>query len=142
MQFNKTFAEYLQKNDLKSTPERFTILSEILKVHEHFDPESLLFRLRTLNKRISRATVYRTLDLLVDCGIVKKVHFGESGWRYEALPDKKSHAHLICINCGKIIEFHNMQIEQVHKQLKREHDVQIIDYSYQVYCKCADCVNR
>ena len=98
------FRKYLERRGLKLTAERRELFDEIFSKHEHVEADELLVRLRAKHKKISRATIYRTLDLLVDSGIVGRVRIGESGYRYERLRAGEHHDHLICNECGRVIE--------------------------------------
>ena len=106
------FRKYLERRGLKLTAERQALFDELFARHEHFEADELLVRLRTKHKKISRATIYRTLDLLVDSGIVGRVRIGETGYRYERLRAGEHHDHLICNECGRVIEF----FEPAHRE--------------------------
>jgi len=133
------FSDYLKKRDLKNTPERFTILDEIIKMHKHFEADSLLVHLKTKNKKISRATIYRTLELLVDCGLVKKMTFDTAHAYYEPVSGLTTHDHFICEQCGKIIEFYDESITQIHQNLQSHFGVDVLHYTYHLYGRCAEC---
>ena len=85
------FRKYLERRGLKLTAERLAVFDELFARHEHFEADELLVRLRASHKKISRATIYRTLELLVDSGIVGRVRIGESGYRYERLRAGEHH---------------------------------------------------
>ena len=142
MEITKVFFEYLRNNDLKITPERITILNEVLKIDKHFEANTLFLHLLTDNIKISRATIYRTLELLVDCGLVKKIHFGKTGWFYEPNIEPKSHDHFLCTNCGKIIEFYDNELNLIHKKFADENKLIVNDYSHQLYGKCSECMTE
>jgi Fur family ferric uptake transcriptional regulator len=142
MQAQKIFIEYLKKNDLKNTPERMIILQEILKMDNHFEAENLFEHIKAMNIKVSRASIYRTLDLLVQCDLVKKINFDNACYFYETTMNKSSHDHFICNNCGKIIEFYFPELEDIHKKLIKKYKVNINDYSHQIYGLCSDCKNK
>src|SRR6476659_3199077 len=109
----KIFRKSLEKRGLKLTSERQALFDELFARHEHLEADDLLVRLRAKHKKISRATIYRTLDLLVDSGIVGRVRVGESGDRYERLRAGEHHDHLICVDCGRVLEFFEPRIESL-----------------------------
>lgn len=142
MDAQNIFVNYLQKNDLKNTPERMIILKEVLKLEDHFEAENLLDHIKSFNLKVSRASIYRTLDHLVQCGLVKKINFDSTCSYYENVVNKSGHDHFICSVCGKIIEFYNNKIEKIHDSLIKNHNVEINDYSHQIYGKCKNCINK
>ena len=117
MEAQKYFIDYLRQNDLKNTPERMIILQEIMKLDKHFEAENLFEHIKSMNIKVSRASIYRTLDLLVQCGLVNKINFDNSCYYYESTINKSSHDHFICNECGKIIEFYYPEIENIHKKI-------------------------
>jgi len=113
IEVKKRFAEYLEKHQQRKTPERFSILDEIYSNKEHFDVETLFEHMKTRNYRVSRATVYNTLDLLLDSGLVIKHQFGRNLSRYERAHGFRQHDHLICNVCNKVLEFCDPRIQQI-----------------------------
>ena len=110
------FQEFLQQQGLKLTSERIGLVREIFSTHYHFEADELLGKMREKDVKISRATVYRTLELLVKSGMVRRVHLGEDHYHYEHVTGNSHHDHLICTACGGVIEFHDEELEQ--KQLE------------------------
>ncbi len=110
------FKEYLESNNLKYTAERQAILDRVFANHNHFEADELLVELRLSQQNISRATIYRTLALLVKSGLLKEVISGERHTHYEHVFGHEHHDHLVCDNCGKIIEFVNYKIERSAKR--------------------------
>jgi Fur family transcriptional regulator, ferric uptake regulator len=139
MEAQKILFEYLKQNDLKNTPERMIILQEVMKLDKHFEAENLFEHIKTMNIKVSRASIYRTLDLLVQCGLVNKINFDNSCFYYETTINKSSHDHFICNECGKIIEFYYPELEDIHKNLIEKFDLSISEYSHQIYGICKDC---
>lgn len=138
------FRNRLRREGLRMTPERSAILAEIFKIEGHFQPDDLLVRFRTNGVRISRATIYRTLDLLVTCGLVRRETFA-GGTHYERAHNVKGHAHhdhLVCSSCGAIFEFHNSEIERLQERVCREFGFEPHGHSHQISGHCADCRRR
>jgi Fur family ferric uptake transcriptional regulator len=105
------FQHFLQQQGLKLTGERSALVREIISTHYHFEADELLFKMKQKNVKISRATVYRTLELLVKSGMVRRVHLGEDHYHYEHVSGNSHHDHLICTTCGSVIEFHDPVLE-------------------------------
>lgn len=113
----KIFIDYLRENGLKVTKERLMLLEELFNTEEHLDADSLLFRMRSQKRRVSRATVYRTLDLLVQCGLSRKMRLGKENYVYERVVPGRSHHHMICTVTGKIMEFWDAEVDERLRQL-------------------------
>lgn len=136
------FRKYLERRGLKLTAERQALFDELFVRHEHFEADELLVRLRAKHTKISRATIYRTLDLLVDSGIVGRVRIGESGYRYERLRAGEHHDHLICTECGRVIEFYEPRIEVLQDEVCDRHGFLAISHSHQLRGICRRCRPR
>src|SRR6266496_3444885 len=106
------FQEFLGNQGLKLTRERTALLREIFATHYHFEADELLFKMKEKALKISRATVYRTLELLVKSGMVRRVHLGEDHYHYEHVRGDSHHDHLICTTCGTVIEFSDPELER------------------------------
>jgi Fur family transcriptional regulator, ferric uptake regulator len=130
------FSDHLEKNKFRKTPERFAILEEIYKRSDHFDAEALYIHMKTQNYRVSRATVYNTLDLLVNCDLVKKHQFGKNLAQYEKSYGYKQHDHLICIDCGKVVEFCDPRIQQIKDMMGDILKFKVVDHSLNLYGHC------
>ncbi len=133
------FQTYLKRRGLKLTPERRDLFDEIFKRHVHFEVDDLLFRLKRRGRKISRATIYRGLELLVDAGVVGRVRVGEEGYRYERLNAGEHHDHMICIGCGRIIEFYEPRIESLQDAVCARQQFHAITHSHQIRGFCRDC---
>jgi len=136
------FRKYLERRGLKLTAERQALFDELFARHEHFEADELLVRLRARHKKISRATIYRTLELLVDSGIVGRVRIRESGYRYERLRAGEHHDHLICNECGRVIEFFEPRIENLQDEVCARYGFLAISHSHQMRGICRQCRPR
>jgi Fur family ferric uptake transcriptional regulator len=133
------FETYLKRRGLKLTSERRDLFDEIFKKHVHFEADDLLIRMKTRGRKISRATIYRTLELLTAAGVVGKVRVGEAGYRYERLHAGEHHDHLICIGCGRIIEFCEPKIEALQDTVCERVGFHAVTHSHQIRGYCRDC---
>lgn len=136
----RIFEAFLQSRGLRLTRPRKIIFEEVFRVHGHVDAEELSTILRGPGKRVSRASVYRTLDLLAEAGLVKPVRLGGKEQRlYEHVHSGEHHDHLICDKCGKIIEFFCGEIEALQSGICREKGFQPATHSMIIYGICARC---
>ena len=133
------FREFLENKGMRVTPERQTILSEVFAEHEHFDVEELIMRLRQKGQRSSRASVYRTLALLVQSGLVQEVFYADGHMHYEHIYGHEHHCHLRCLGCRKIIEFRNGAVEEAEKRLGQEHHFEVTGHRLEILGFCPDC---
>jgi Fur family ferric uptake transcriptional regulator len=138
----KQFTEFLRRKGLKTTKERTTLLDEIFSTHRHFDADDLVERMRAKGKKISRATVYRTLELLFACGLVGRVRLNEEKYRYERMRKGEHHDHLVCTNCGKVIEFVEPRIEALQDEVCSRHGFSPRTHSHQIWGICSACASK
>ena len=124
---------FLKKGNHRITPERFVVLRFALDANTHFSADELFMK---MNSEVSRATVYNTLDILVECNILTLRNFGDKLKRYECTAAKESHDHLICQDCGRILEFHSDSIDNIQKNICEENDFDSSHYSFNIYARC------
>ena len=132
-------SKYLSTNRLRNTPERFKILDEVMKGSGHFDADELHARLRSKGIKVSRATVYNTLDILLQCGLISKYLFGENHSRYEKSFGRPRHDHLICLSCGDIIEFVNEKLSRIQEDVCKENNFRPQNATLQIFGVCEKC---
>jgi Fur family transcriptional regulator, ferric uptake regulator len=133
------FQEFLSQQGLKLTGERTALVREIFSTHYHFEADELLFKMKEKSVKISRATVYRTLELLVKSGMVRRVHLGEDHYHYEHVTGNSHHDHLICTACGGVIEFHDEVLEARQREICEKKKFTPTFHNLQILGVCDSC---
>lgn len=134
------FQEFLKERGLKLTQQRLQILERAVAVDEHFNAEELFELLRNDNQRISKATVYRTLALLVEADLLDTHDFERGHTLYErAAHGTAHHDHLICLGCNRVFEFHSEEIEALQEVVAKRFDFQMVSHTHQIYGICGRC---
>lgn len=131
--------EYLKLKGYRSTRERFRVLEEIYSIEDHLNADEIYTRLRNKDVDVSRATVYNTLEVLVECNLVEGHQFGHNHMHYERSYGFRHHDHLICTRCGKIIEVSMPELEMLQDEMCRRLSFRPERHSLQIFGICETC---
>ena len=137
--YEAKFRAYLDANRYRMTPERLAILEEVFQAKGHFTADDFLIHTRQHHPKVSRATIYRTLDLLVQSGLVDKVELGGNRAFYEYFHGRQHHDHLICLGCGSVIEFTEPEIEALQESVCRSFNFRMESHSHKIFGRCDRC---
>lgn len=130
------FRTFLKQGKNRITPERFEVLDAALEHDGHFGADDLFIKLKNLKSKVSRATVYNTIELLAQCDLLSKRNFGDNLTRYESNFKKQTHDHLICVDCGKIVEFSEPRLNKIPQEISERLGFEIDSYSFNIFARC------
>jgi Fur family ferric uptake transcriptional regulator len=137
--FRAMLQAYMDKKGLRSTDQRKLIVETFFRADNHVSIEELLAQVREKDRRVGYATVYRTLKLLAECGVANERRFGDGLTRYELADDTTHHDHLICVDCGDIVEFEEPAIEDLQEGVARRYGYQLRSHKHELYGVCPRC---
>ena len=133
------FRSFIRRKGLRNTPEREEIIGEIFATNDHFDVDELFLRLRSKGSRVSKASIYRNIPLIMECGLIKEVWHEDGHMHYEPIYGQSHHCHLRCIKCGKVVEFVEEELQVIEKRLAEKHDFLVVDHRLDVVGYCSTC---
>ena len=131
--------DYLQERKLKLTPHRQLILDIFLNHEGHRSVEDIYRVVRKQDPRVGYTTVYRTMKILVECGLAREIDLADGITRYEHLYNHEHHDHMICMQCGRSIEFYDPGIETLQDEASAQLGFKVLDHKLQIYGLCRDC---
>lgn len=135
----EVFLAHIQKQGLKRTAQRDLILDVFLRTEEHLSSEDLYRLVHKEDSSVGQTTVYRTLKLLAEAGLAREVRFGDGLTHYEHNYKHQHHDHMICSNCGKIIEFYSAELEAIQDAMAARHKFEVEQHLLRIIGICADC---
>ncbi|MFW6134114.1 MAG: Fur family transcriptional regulator [Elusimicrobiota bacterium] len=138
----KKFKKYLKQNDYRWTSQRAAILNTLASSKDHLTADDIYIIVKKNNPKIGRATVFRTLKLMVKAGIARQVNFGEKKARYELKSDEKHHDHLVCILCGRCYEFYDSEIERLQDKIVKKYEFLPKYHRMEIFGVCNKCKKK
>ncbi len=138
----KRFSAFLKERNLKTTPERMAVLKEVLFSDGHFDADQLFERAQKYNRRVSRATIYRVLPLLVEAGFVTETLLSQGRVSYERVYGSKRHDHMICENCQEVIEFSSAGLDELVEEICSSYGFVESEHRLSVRGLCQKCAAK
>ena len=140
--FRALLSTHMAKKGLRSTDQRRLIVETFFKSPNHVSIEELLAQVREQDPKVGYATVYRTLKLLTECGVAFERRFGDGLARYELADDEAHHDHLICIECGTIVEFEEPRVEALQEAVATQHGYELRSHKHELYGVCGACQRK
>ncbi len=136
------YNKYKSEKGLKTSKKRSSIIEHFLAKDRHFSVEELYDDIKKIDTQIGYSTVYRTLRLLADCGLANECNFGDNVSRFEPVHEAHHHDHLICENCGRILEFFHEGIEKLQKLVARKYKFSVQNHKLELYGLCPSCLTK
>ena len=137
---DELFERFLRENSLKHTAQRLKIVKRAFSMPKHFSAEDLYLVLKRERMYVSKATVYRTLKLLVDANFLDELEIGARQAKYyEPVHGREHHDHMICLRCGEIVEFADPEIEEHQEDAARKHGFRVLSHTLKLFGLCAAC---
>ena len=133
------FRSYIARKGLRNTPEREEIIREIFATGEHFDVDELYLRLRSKGRRVSKASIYRNLPLIMECSLIREAWHEDGHMHYEPAYGQGHHCHLRCMACGKVVEFYDEKLKTIENRLHEKYGFEIFDHRLEVFGYCSHC---
>jgi len=140
--FRALLGAHMVKKGLRSTDQRRLIVETFFKSPNHVSIEELLAQVRSQDPKVGYATVYRTLKLLTECGVAFERRFGDGLARYELADEASHHDHLICVDCGAIVEFEEDRIEALQEAVAEKYGYELRSHKHEMYGVCPDCQSK
>jgi len=142
LSYKERFKCFLKERDLKYTPERKEIIEAIVELQNHFNAEDIYQQIRKQKSNVSLATIYRTIPLLIDSGLIIETLHCRDKVLYEKIYNKRHHDHLVCINCGKIIEFYNEDVVKLQDEICNEYHFVATEHRLGIKGYCKECQDK
>ena len=136
------FRSFITRKRRRNTPEREEILTEIFSSPDHFDVDELYLRLRQKGSRVSKASIYRNIPLITECGMIREVWHNDGHMHYEPIIGNAHHCHLRCKKCGKVIEFIEKELKSIEERLKIKYNFKITEHRLDVVGYCSECKDK
>ncbi len=137
--FLNQFRNFIKRKGLKYTPEREEIFKEILTIKDHFDVDEVFLRLKQKGSKVSKASIYRTLPLLIEGGFIQKVYKQDGHYHYEVAINKDVHLHFICLSCNKIEETSSEKLLELIRKFEEEKSFKSVRYHLEIFGLCKEC---
>ena len=138
----KVFRRYVKKTGLRNTPEREIIIQEIFSMHDHFDVDSLYLRLRNKKNNISKASIYRTIPLLIESGLIREVFFEDGHMHYEHIYGHEHHCHFRCLDCKMVIDFKQDDVGYIQKKFSKHYGFEVTGHKLELFGYCNNCLKQ
>ena len=136
---DRTFETYLERKGLKYTRERKRIFAKVKHFSGHFDAEGLYETLKKDSQNIARGTVFRTIPLLLESGVIQTSVGKGKGEFFERANSKSHHDHIICVSCGKVIEYQCEEIEKLQVDVCKKYNVELLFHDHKLFVRCEKC---